>query len=577
MKTIARLLNLIAPFSGWIALSILLSFATVGASVGLMAMSAFLISKSAIVTVGVDLSLIITAVRGFALARAALRYAERYLTHTISFRILTRLRLWFYVSIEKLAPARLLQYRSGDLLTRIMADIETLENFYVRVVVPPLAAVLVTALTCLILGTFNVWLGVALLGFLALAGVVLPLTVQRLSRVPATQVVATRAELNSALVDEVQGIADLLSFGQETHHNVRLLTLSQRLSRIQEGLAVVRGMGNALGGLLASLAGLTVLALAIPLVSGGRINGVFLALLPLTALASFEAVQSLPLAWQNLEASQAAARRLFALIDAEPAVVAPPQPSPRPLDYSLEVRNVRFAYAPGEAPVLDGVSFSVPSGGRLGIVGPSGGGKTTLVNLLLRFWDYQAGSILLGRQDLRTYQPDDVRDMMSVIAQDTYLFNGTVRDNLLLADPDASDHAIVAAARHAQLDEFISGLPDGYDTWIGENGVLLSGGERQRLAIARAILKDAPILILDEPTAHLDAVTEQNVFRALHYLMTGRTSLIISHRPLGPELVDQILILGGGRMVAHPSAPALLIESTEASEMIERAIRVEAG
>jgi ATP-binding cassette subfamily C protein CydC len=239
------------------------------------------------------------------------------------------------------------------------------------------------------------------------------------------------------------------------------------------------------------------------------------------------------------------------------------------------VSNVRFAYAPGEAPVLDGVSFSVPSGGRLGIVGPSGGGKTTLVNLLLRFWDYQAGSVRLGRQDLRTYQPDDVRDMMSVIAQDTYLFNGTVRDNLLLADPDASDDAIVAAARHAQLDEFISGLPDGYDTWIGENGLLLSGGERQRLAIARAILKDAPILILDEPTTHLDAVTEHHVIRALQDLMTGRTSLIISHRPLGPDLVDQILILDGGRVVNHPTLPASLIESIDECEVIETASRVE--
>src|SRR5262249_16237550 len=163
-------------------------------------------------------------------------------------------------------------------------------------------------------------------------------------------------------------------------------------------------------------AGLTVLALAIPLVTGGHIDGVFLALLPLTAVASFEAVQPLPLAWQNLEASRAAARRLFELIDPQPAFLAPPHLSPCPPDYSLEVYKVRFAYAPGEAAVLDGVSFSVPSGGRLGIVGPSGGGKSTLVNLLLRFWDYQTGSIELGRQDLRLYQPDDVREMMSVIA-----------------------------------------------------------------------------------------------------------------------------------------------------------------
>jgi ATP-binding cassette subfamily C protein CydC len=552
MTTLARLLRLIAPFRAWIALSILLCFATVGSGVGLMAMSAYLISKSALITSAAELSVIITAVRGFALSRAALRYAERYITHTTTFRILTRLRVWFFASIEPLAPARLLHYRGGDLLTRIVADIETLENFYVRVVVPPLAAALITTVSCLILGTFDASLGLALLGFLALTGVALPLVTRWLSRTPATQLVATRAGLNAMLVDEIQGIADLLSFGQEARHQESMLALSRQLNRIQERLAVIRGLGNALGALLAGLAGLTVLGLAIPLVTGGRINGVYLALLPLTAVASFEAVQPLALAWQNLEASQAAARRLFELIDREPAVAEPTRPSPHPDDYSLEVRNLCFAYAPGEAPVLDGVTFRVPAGGRLAIVGPSGAGKSTLVSVLLRFWDYQVGSVRLGGHELRDYRPDDARALMSVVAQDTYLFNGTVRDNLLLAAPEAGDDEIIAAARLAQLDDVIQGLPDGYDTRIGDNGFLLSGGERQRLAIARALLKDAPILILDEATAHLDAVTEQHVTSALRHLMVGRTTVIITHRLVGFGPVDQVLVLDGGRLAEKP-------------------------
>jgi ABC-type multidrug transport system fused ATPase/permease subunit len=264
----------------------------------------------------------------------------------------------------------------------------------------------------------------------------------------------------------------------------------------------------------------------------------------LTAIASFEAVQPLALALQHLDASQAAARRLFELIDSPPAVADGPLPSPRPRDYSLEACHVTFAYAPDEPPVLDDVSFSVPAGGRLAVVGPSGAGKTTLIYLLLRFWEYQEGSILLGGHDLRAYRADDVRAMMSVVAQDTYLFNGTLRDNLLLANADASDAQIEAAAHQAQLDTCIQALPQGYDTRIGENGYLLSGGERQRLAIARAILKDAPILLLDEATVHLDAVTEHEAMEALRQLMAQRTTIVIAHRLRGLQSVDAVLRLG---------------------------------
>ena len=326
--TIARLLKLMAPFRWWILAGVLLSFATTGASVGLMAVSAYLISKAALVTDTADLNVIITGVRFFAISRAALRYAERYVTHLATFRILTRLRVWFYRAIEPLAPARLMQYRSGDLLTRIVADIETLENFYLRVVIPPLAAVLVTILGCLILGSFDIWLAVALLAFIILTGVILPLASRRLSRQPAAELIATRAELNASLVDEVQGIADLLAYGQEDAYQARALNLSQQLNRLQERLAAIRGMGNGLAALFTSLAALTVLFMAIPLVTTGKIDGVFLALLPLTTIACFEAVQPLAHAFQMLESSQAAAKRIFELIDGKPAVVDPVAPAP---------------------------------------------------------------------------------------------------------------------------------------------------------------------------------------------------------------------------------------------------------
>jgi ATP-binding cassette, subfamily C, bacterial CydC len=549
MSTFMRLLKLITPFKRWVALGVLLSFLTIGASVGLMAMSAYLISKAALAIDLSEIALAITTVRLFAILRAVFRYLERYYTHAATFRILAHLRVWLYASIEPLAPARLMQYRSGDLLTRIVGDIETLENFYVRVIIPPVVAVLVTMLACAILGAFDASLAVALLAFLVLTGAVLPFITHRISKQPAAELITTRAELNALLVDEIQGIADLLSFDQASDHQGRALAVSRLLNRTQERMSMLRGASNALAALFTSLAGLTVLMLAIPLVSSGRIEGVYLALLPLTAIASFEAVQPLSQALQQLEASQSAGRRLFELIDAEPEITDPVQQCPEPADYGIVIRDLEFSYGPDEPPALGGVSLTIPAGGRVAIVGPSGSGKSTLVNLLLRFWEFDKGQIAIGGQDVHAYRAEEVRQMIGVVSQDIYLFNATIQDNLLLANPEATDEQIVAACRQAQLHDFIATLPSGYDTLIGENGLLLSGGERQRLAIARAILKEAPVLVLDEATANLDAATAQNLMQSLEPFMTGRTVLLIAHRGAGMPGVDQIITLENGRIV----------------------------
>jgi thiol reductant ABC exporter CydC subunit len=549
MSTFWRLLKLIAPYQKWVALGVLLSFLTIGSSVGLMALSAYLISKAAIVTEVAEIALAITAVRVFAIARAAFRYLERYATHTATFRILTRLRVWFFAAIEPLAPARLISYRGGDLLARSVGDIETLENFYVRVVVPPITAVLVTILACLIMGAFNPVLALALLVFLGLTGVILPLASRWLSRQPAADLITTRAELNAVLVDEIQGIADLLLFDQAQQFQYRALALSRDLNRVQERLALLRGVSNGLTALFISLAGLTVLMLGIPLVNAGQIDGVYLALLPLTAIASFEAVQPLSLALQQLEANLAAGRRLFELIDAPPEVHEPEQPAALDADYGLEIRRLSFGYVPDEAPVLNDVTLSIPARSRVVIMGPSGSGKSTLVNLLLRFWEYRAGEICLGGHDLREYRADEVRQLLGVVAQQVYLFNATVEDNLLLANPDATLEQIQAACQLAQLHEFIETLPQGYATLIGENGLQLSGGERQRLAIARVILKNAPVLIFDEATANLDALTEQNLLQALEPFMADRTVIFIAHRLPRVAGIDQIIELENGRVL----------------------------
>ncbi len=543
MGVFLRLLKLIGPFFWWMVLGVLLSAATSAANVGLMAVSAYLISKAAVSTSLVDLSLLITGVRFFAIARAGLRYAERYVNHKATFRILTRLRVWLYRAIEPLAPARLSATHSGDVLTRLVADMETLENFYLRVLIPPFAAAIVTGLTVWLLGSFDVRLAWVLLAFVLLAGVALPLANRLMSKAAAADAVALRSDLNVALLDLLQGMPDLLAYGQEGAQRARVEALSAALHRRQERLALVRGVSGGLALLLTGLAGLSVLALAMPLVASGRVDGVFLALFPLAAIAAFEAIQPLAQSLQWLEISRGAAERIFALIDTPPAVAEREPGSAPPAPVGLVLRDVWFRYAEGEPWVLQGFSLHVPAGAKVAITGPNGAGKSTLANLLLRFWEVERGSIEVGGVDLREMSTEQVRALFSVAPQHTHLFHATIRDNLHLANPDASDEQLVAACRMAQLHDFIAGLPQGYDTVIGENGLRLSGGERQRLAVARAVLKGAPILILDEATSQLDSPTEGALLESLRPFLEGRTAILISHRQAALAWAEEVVAL----------------------------------
>jgi ATP-binding cassette subfamily C protein CydCD len=566
-----RLLSLMRPFKGLVASSALMGFATIASSIGLMTTSAYIISAAALHPSIAVLQVAIVGVRFFGITRGLFRYLERYSAHRVTFRLLAQLRVWFYRSLEPLAPARLMRFQSGDLLARILADIESLENFYVRVVAPPLVALLVLPATALFLAHYSLTLALALLAFMLGGGVGVPLFSRWLARQAGPALVQQRAALNSCLVDGIQGMADLLAFDQGSLQRLRVAGIDRSLAGAQAYMAKISALQSGLEGLLANLCAWTVLCLAIPQVRSGRIQGIDLAVLVLAALTSFEALLPLPRAAQYLQANLLAARRLFEITDAEPEVVDPPSPLPPPENFDLNVRRLSFQYPhpfpcdsanlslPSDLPyALKDLSFSLEQGKRLAIVGPNGAGKSTLVHLLLRFWEYRQGSILLGGGELRTYAQDELRARTSVVSQNTFLFNASVADNLRIARPDASQAEITQAARQAQIHDFIQALPQGYDTWIGEQGLRLSGGERQRLAIARALLKDAPLLILDEATSNLDAETERQVWLCLQALMAGRTTLVITHRLSGLESMDEILALQAGHAVERGSHADLL-------------------
>jgi ATP-binding cassette subfamily C protein CydCD len=562
-----RFFNILSPFWGRIFLSVLLGFATVISGIGLMTTAAYIISAAALHPSIADLQVAIVGVRFFGISRGVFRYLERLVSHDVTFRLLARWRVWFYQALEPLAPARLMQYHSGDLLARVIRDIGTLESFYVRTLAPPLVAILVCLASVSFMAGFGSRLAWALSGFLVLAGVGIPALLLIFSHRLGPGILDLRSRLSTLLVDGIQGLADLLSSGQAGAQQERVSQVGSRLARLQARFANLASLQTSLGSLLSNLAMLTILILAIQRVSQGLLDGVFLGVAGLLALTCFEALQPLPQVAQNLEANQAAIRRLYELVDTPAAVTEPVKPITLADGASLEVQNLFFQYPSwqdGGATIdhpafsLKDITFNLPEGKHIAILGPNGAGKTTLVNLLQRFWDYQLGSIRLGGYELRCLSQEDIHNHMAIISQNTYLFSATIKDNLLIAKPQASNDEIIHATSQAQLHEFIQALPEGYDCWVGEHGLHMSAGERQRLAIARALLKDSPLLILDEPTANLDPATELAVLDSIRNLSQGRSTITITQRMVGLETMDEILVLYNGCIIERGTHDQLL-------------------
>jgi len=554
-----RLISFLNGSWNWVALSILLSTLTVGSSVALIGTSAWLISTAALHPSVADLGVSVVGVRFFGISRGIFRYLERLVSHNVTFRLLARLRVWFYEKLEPLAPARLMEYKSGDLLARVISDVETLENFYVRVVSPSLTAVLVGLSVSSFFASYDPTIAFVHIGFFLTLGLILPLLAQIASRKPGETLITQRADLQTQLVDGIQGLADLLAFGRGGDRAAMIASTGKDFGSTQKQMARISGVHSAMGTLLTNLGLWFVLLLVIPQVTNGSINGVMLGTFALMTLASFEAVNPLPLAAQMWNASREAAKRLFEVVDIEP-VISDKITSEQTLSTNNELRitDLTFSYPNTTKPAVEHVTFNLQSGTSIAIVGPSGAGKSTIANLLLRFWEYETGEISLGGESLKSLNQDEVRKRCALVSQNSYFFNTSIHENLRLTRPRVTDEEMEAAAKSAQIHDFITGLPKGYQTFIGEQGMRLSGGERQRLAITRALLKDAPILILDEPTANLDPITEKQVLDTLFAVMRGKSSLLITHRLVGLENMDKILVMDHGKIVERGRHDELL-------------------
>ncbi len=552
---------------GLAALACVLGSLTIYAGIGLLAASAWLISAAALQPPLAALSVAIVGVRFFGLARAVCRYLERYMSHNVTFRLLADIRVWLYTRLEPLAPAGLQGFNKGDIFSRLVADVETLKYFYLRAALPALIAIFTVIATLLLLG----WMAPALIwpamgAFLA-AGCLLPALIGQLAQKTGPQMLRARAALHGALTDSIDGITELAALGRTETQTVKVAGLSQDYMTCQKQAGKITALADALGIMTMNLAVIAVVALAVPLVSSGSLNGIYLAVAALTVQASFEAVLPLPAVIYYWRECQAALARIQAISGLAPVVDHSGTKDVLSGSVALAAHNLTFAYQAEVLPVLSNITFTLPAAKRLAIVGASGAGKSTLAGIILRFLDHSGGQLLLNEVDIKDYKPESVRHSLSVVSQDTYLFNATIRDNILLARPAATEAELNNALIGAHLEEFLTRLPQGLETMTGQNGLALSGGERQRIALARALLKAAPVWLLDEPTAGLDACTEAAVMENILQASRNRSVILITHRLTGLEAMDEILVLESGRIVEQGTWDELMAKSGVFSQM----------
>ncbi|MFD0626152.1 thiol reductant ABC exporter subunit CydD [Streptomyces sanglieri] len=570
-RVLARVREAAGAQRGRLALALLLGSLALGSAVGLMAVSGWLISRASEQPPVLYLMVAVTATRAFGLGRAVFRYAERLVSHDAVLKMLAELRVAVYRGLERVAPAGLRRTRRGDLLSRLVADVDALQDYWLRWLLPAATAVVVGAAAAGFVGWLLPAAGAVLAAGLLLAGVGVPLVSSACSRHTERRLAPARADLATRITDLLGGTAELTVAGALPARAERTRDADGVLTRIAARAATATALG---GGLIALVAGLTVVAtalVALPAVYDGRLAGVELAVVVLTPLAAFEAVAGLPLAVQYRRRVERSAERVYEVLDAPLPVHEPESPAEAPASpFPLEVRGLSARYAGAARDALDGVDLTLTSGRRIAVVGLSGSGKTTLAQVLVRFLDTRAGTYRIGGVEAGALEGDTVRRFVGLCAQDAHVFDSSIRENLRLARTGATDEELRDALGRARLLDWVDALPDGLDTLVGEHGARLSGGQRQRLALARAILADFPVLVLDEPAEHLDLATADALTADLLAATEGRTTVLITHRLQGLEAVDEVLVLDGGRVVQRGPYADLAAGEGPLRRMLER-------
>ena len=554
MKHLIMLTKMLLQEKKHVLLAIFFGLLASCASVGLMAAAALLISKSALHPPLYALTLTIIAVRFFGLTRAGTRYLERYFSHKAALAILGRLRVHFYERVEPLAPAVFSRYRSGDLLSRVVSDVENLQYFFLRVAYPPIIMVLVFIITGSFLAYYSINLALILLIGFTVSCIILPILMTLFRERLGKNLRQESSNLSSATTEYLYGYYDLKTNNRLAERTTDLKNISDRLINNQLKAATSFSINEGLLHTCSYITAWIMLVMGIYLVEQNVILGVHLAMLVLATLMVFESAMPMAAIPGHIDENKTSAQRLYDITQnvksnkdcyAQENQIQPDQ-------MVIDIIDVTFSYPNQDTPALKNINLKLEHNKKIAVVGPSGSGKSSILNILLRFYNYQKGQVFFGGHDLMKYHPERVRDFFGVVAQNNHYFNTTLRQNLILAKPDAEDKELLEVLNKVSLSHV------SLDFNIGEKGLALSGGERQRLAFARMILKDAPMVLLDEPTNGLDAVTEGEVFSNLWPLIDGKPVLYITHKISGLKHMDEIIVLNKGEIVERGTYSELM-------------------
>lgn len=560
MRALLPYLALYKRHKWLLTLGVVLAIVTLLASIGLLTLSGWFLSASAVVGVAglysFNYMLPAAGVRGAAITRTAGRYFERLVSHDATFRVLSHLRVATFSKLLPLSPAGLARFRQGDLLNRVVADVDTLDHLYLRVISPLVGALVVIIVVTLGLGVLDVTLALTLGGIMLLTLCLLPPLFYRLGKPTGEKLTSLRGQYRQHLTSWLQGQAELTIFGASQRYREQMENTELSWHEAQRRQSELTALSQAVMLLISGFAVIAMLWLAAGGVGGNTQPGALIALFVFCALAAFEALAPVTGAFQHLGQVIASARRITEITDCPPEVAFPAGESTVPAQVDLRLNAVSFTYPQQVQSALNAVSLNVTAGQRVAILGRTGCGKSTLLQLLTRAWDPQQGEILLNGQPLASFSEGALRAAISVVPQRVHLFSATLRDNLLLASPAATDEALATVLTQVGLEKLL--VDDGLNSWLGEGGRQLSGGELRRLAIARALLHDAPLFLLDEPTEGLDATTESQILDLLSDVTKGKTVLMVTHRLRGLSQCDQIIVMDNGEIIEQGNHAALM-------------------
>lgn len=567
LSAILNLIKISKTQIAWMLLASFIGFLTIGSSVGLLMTSAYIISKAALMPSIAELQVAIVGVRFFGISRGIFRYLDRYISHQITFEILAGIRLWVFKVIAPLFPSKTPQFNSSKMLVEIVSDIEDLEEFFIKIIAPPLVAFFVLILFTVLFSYFSLYYAVALATIYLTSGIILPFATFYLGKDISDNISNLRRNLTELSVDQIQGMNELLAFGRVNLFTEQYENINREYIAAQRKKILIDGLNESLLGFLMYFAVIIILVLAIPDVANNTLEGVYLSVLVLGTMAVFEALQPLPNSLNILFKTSKTAENLSRYEKTHEDEKEDAGNYPTPQNHSIKIESVKFSYD-GTKNIYNNLNLHIASNSSNIILGESGAGKSTITNLLLKNWDYFNGNIKIGNVNLKEIPKDKIPDIISIVPQQTHLFNLSIKENLRFAKLTASDDEIISAASKANMHEFIKSLPNEYDEIIGEFGTKLSGGEKQRLSIARSILRNTPIIIFDEPTSNLDHQNAEIIMKMIYDLAKSKTIIVITHHLNFLNDADKIFIMDKGNIIEAGGYSELIKIKSRLKEML---------